>query len=459
MFCFVFAIAWIPLILSVTEFGEVDLLPFSIYNQNSPDGHGCSKLREILNQTSLIINGEQQNLRTHPLISSLSVINGIPENAVLCLIGPTHFFSIIESSALVEFFNNGGSLLLADDFGTGNTLLDNLALIYDDWPTTTLFLTQISEIRFSNRLLLDADSNDGNKPLLPTMTSFTDGGRIFRNTRYVIMNYATTIEGAINGSIVSTSSNSWTVAPAPPPQHPTAYWTDPAYDPDRGDEAGPFTVMAEIGVGNGRIILISDPSIFVDDMIERGDNRIFAQELFTYLAIQAQTSLIVIDHNHLNWTPVSPVLYIGLMLGQITYISANWLLAPLAPILAIWMVRKYLPFGKPEKTKPREIFRVRGQTLFTRTLSEYMTHQKYDEALRILYGRLKRNLMRRHGIRIFDVPRLMVKVSKTRQPSDIALLNSDFESLEKATHESRRISHDQFLELFFKIQRIQENIG
>jgi hypothetical protein len=123
------------------------------------------------------------------------------------------------------------------------------------------------------------------------------------------------------------------------------------------------------------------------------------------------------------------------------------------------MVRRYLPYDRPEKRKPMEIYRLRGQTQFTKALHDYMDNHRYDEALEVIYGRLKRDLRRRHGLRIFDVSRLLVSVSRTRQPGDIAQVTDDFEAIEKVIQESRRINREQFLDLFFKIERIREQIG
>ncbi len=97
--------------------------------------------------------------------------------------------------------------------------------------------------------------------------------------------------------------------------------------------------------------------------------------------------------------------------------------------------------------------------MFTKALYDYINKQQYDDALQIIYGQLKRDLRRRHGLRVFDIPRLLVSVSRTRQPGDIAQLTDDFETIEKAIHEKRRINREQFLDLFFKIKRIRENIG
>jgi len=452
----VFAIAWLPIILSVMRVGEIDTLPFSIYNTSSNPGDGCSELAATLNTAGYNVS---------PLISSLSVINGIPQNSVLCLIGSTHLFSFVDSSALLGFFLEGGSMLIADDFGSGNSILDSLALILQGsgWPTEMFGPMPISAIRFDNGLLLDADTNENGRPLMPVITTLNDGGAIFSSSHRVVMNFATGLSGINQSQAIAVSSaNSWIVAEDV--YSLIQQGVDPssiAYNASRGDQPGPFPLLAEIQIGNpgGRLMLLSDPSIFINDMIDRGTNRAFARELFTYLAQQANAYTIVIDHNHLGWSPMAPVLYVGLMLGQITYVSSNWLLAPLAPLLAIWMVRRYLPYNRPEKRKPMEIYRLRGQTQFTKTLHDYINNQRYDEALQVIYGRLKRDLRRRYGLRIFDVSRLLVSVSRTRQPGDIAQLTEDFEAIEKAVHESRRINREQFLDLFFKIERIRENIG
>ncbi len=441
VFCFVFAIAWLPIFLSVSGVGGLDILPFSIYNSHPIPGDGCSELALELENNGYDVN---------PLISSLSVVNSIPKNCVLCIIGPTHYFSLIETSALLDFFINGGSMLLVDDFGSANTILDGLAMLIVDWP----------RIRFTQGLLLDATNNDNGIPLLASIESFNDGGRIFSSGHHVVMNYATSIDAPAGSALAASSTNSWIVA-GDVVSH-IENGGDPnyiAYNATRGDQPGPLPLMVELQIENGTLMLLNDPSIFINNMIDRGTNRLFANELFTYLANQANADTIIIDHNHLGWSPNSPVLYVGLMLGQITYVSTNWLLAPLAPLLAIWMVRRYLPFERPEKQKPMEMYRLRGQTMFTKTLYEYINTHQYNEALEIIYGQLKRDLRRRHGLRVFDVPRLLVTVSRTRQPGDIAQITDDFEVLEKAVRESKQIKREEFLDLFFKIERIRENIG
>ena len=457
VFTFVFTIAWLPLVLSVAGTGAVDSLTFSLYNPYDYPGSGCSRFREVLQGTTVQIRGVNQPLEVMPVISSLSVVNGINRNSVLCVLGPSSPFSVIEVSSLIDFFDRGCCLVIADDFGSGNQILDYLALMIPNFPSQFTPVGKASLVRFDNRLLLDSSSNDGGKPLLPTITSFTAAGStVFRSTRRVVMNYATGITGVIQNftPMALSSTNSWL----------TSDWNNPAYDPDRpdaygGDTAGPFTLVGMMGIGRGILTLISDPSLFINDMIIRSDNAVFAQELFTFLAEYSNSSTVIVDHHHLNWPPSAPVLYVGLMLGQVTYVSANWLLAPLAPLLVLWMVRRYLPYARPGKTAPREVYRLRGQTLFTKTLHDYTHNQRYDEAIRIVYGRLKQDLVRRHSLHAFDVPQLLATVTRSRQPSDLTVLNADFQALEDATRQPRRIDRDKFLDLFFKVARIRENIG
>lgn len=426
-----------PLVISLTGVGNVDRMSYSIY---SGEYNGCSKFRTALQETG--------GFEVHPLISSLSVVNGINRNSVLCVLGPTLDFSIIEAAALYDFFQSGSCLVIADDFGSGNRILDNLALLLlpQDFPSFPVLFTRASSIRFDRRLLLDAGSNDGGKPLLPAITSFNDGGAIFQTTQRVVMNYATGITGtgANFTSIATSSYNSWV----------TPDWNNPAYDPAR-DLAGPFTLVGMLPVGNGLIVLVSDPSIFINDMIDHADNRSFALELFTYLAEQTNTNTIIIDHNHLSWDPFSPVLYVGLIMGQITYLSTNWLLAPLAPIMAIWMVRKWITFGRPKEEEPSEVYRLRGQTAFRAELSHYLSSQQYDDAIQIMFRQLKRDLVRRNNLRGFDITRLLAAKSGSLTERELTLLKSDLEALERATA-GRRIDRDKFLDLFWRLKRIRE---
>jgi hypothetical protein len=245
--------------------------------------------------------------------------------------------------------------------------------------------------------------------------------------------------------LASSSPNSWL----------TPDWINPAYDPERDDE-GPFTLVGMMNIANGTLVLVSDPSIFINDMIDVADNRRFALELFTFLATQANTNTIIIDHNHLSWDPFSPVLYVGLVMGQITYLSTNWLLAPLAPIMAIWMVRRWVTFGRPKEEEPSAVYRLRGQTAFRAELSHYMSSQRFDEAIRIMYKQLKRELVRKNSLRGFDISRLLAAKSGSLPERDLTLLKDDLETLERATAEGRRIDRDKFLDLFWRLKRIRE---
>ena len=47
---------------------------------------------------------------------------------MLVIIGPDVDFSSLEAKEVKEFLENGGTLFIADDFGTANSLLEKLGV-------------------------------------------------------------------------------------------------------------------------------------------------------------------------------------------------------------------------------------------------------------------------------------------------------------------------------------------
>ncbi len=81
-------------------------------------------------------------------------------------------------------------------------------------------------------------------------------------------------------------------------------------------------LMLSMNVGSGQMVLLSDPSIFINDMITRSDNSALASNLLTFLATGSRTVLIVTDFRE-----VIPPSEDGYMTGMKNFISAakKWL--------------------------------------------------------------------------------------------------------------------------------------
>lgn len=188
-------------------------------------------------------------------MGGLSGLQGImsPGNTTLFIIGPSTSFSQEEVTWIKDYLHRGGTLVLADDFGTGNQLLEGLGV----------------EARFSGGLLKDPLFRDGSA-LLP-ITLQTE----YVGVDNVVFNYATVLTDA-SGAEVTAWSSSFSVLEA----------SGGEPQPDMGS----WPMVAELSLETGNLVLVSDSSPFINGMIRKGNNR---QLLWALLKGEA-----VIDEAH-----------------------------------------------------------------------------------------------------------------------------------------------------------------
>lgn len=191
----------VPLFQSTAE--------FSIFNQN---WNGCSKFIEEALESSSV----------HPILSPLDSFGIGSRRGTLLIIGPDLGYSSEEIEEIKLFLQKGGTLVLMDDFGTGNQILEGLNL----------------SARFSRRDFTEI-FYEGNGSL-PEIIRITDP-ELSRGVDRITLNvpsFITGAEGEIYSSRISISSGSF----------------------------GERIIMAELRYGEGRIILFSDPSVFINEM-------------------------------------------------------------------------------------------------------------------------------------------------------------------------------------------------
>ncbi len=175
-----------------------------------------------------------------------------PRNSTLFIIGPYKEFTDGEVPSLTRYIGRGGTLVLADDFGTGNKMLESLGM----------------DVRFDSGLLRDPIFREKNMHLPRATTNLAGLG-------YIVLNYPTVLRGVDDGFV--------------------SVWSSPlSYISDLGTNSSLFyysyPIMASIPVSSGRIIVLSDSSVFINSMLDKGDN----QELLSTLA----RGTIVIDEAH-----------------------------------------------------------------------------------------------------------------------------------------------------------------
>jgi len=202
---------------------------------------------------------EVSSLLKPTILNSYSELPTVGYNLTLLLIGPERDFTVGEAEAIMRFMNKGGRVILADELGFGNTLLEKLSL----------------PMRIGGGLVLDPLFKERNAKL-PKARYISDS-----HTVEVILNHASIIRGCSKPILLTTSysyldtdmNNVW----------------------DPGEEKGPFTVGCIVKIGEGELIIFSDSSLFINSMIILGRNREFLLDII-------RDRKVLIDSSHWSQT-------------------------------------------------------------------------------------------------------------------------------------------------------------
>jgi hypothetical protein len=201
-------------------------------------------------------------------IDSVARLTEVPQDSVLVSI-PYLEYTPDELAATKRFVDNGGTLLLMDDFGYGNSVLAYLGM----------------KARFTNSLLLD--------PLFcyknPSMPRITDFSAKIGGVNEVMLNHATTLTNVAEADVIAWSSSS------------SFLDLNENFSWDEGEPKGPLPVAAKFKSGKGTVALVADPSTVINTMVSRYDNYAF----ITYLTgRRGEQQEVFIDRSHLTKTPL-----------------------------------------------------------------------------------------------------------------------------------------------------------
>ena len=203
-------------------------------------------------------------------IESLDELPDVVEEEVLVVI-PYLEYSNEELSKMKRFVDDGGTLLLMDDYGYGNSVLAYLGI----------------GIRFTNKPLLDPLFCYKNQ-WLPRITDLAPEVRK-NGIDVIVLNHATTLTNVEEAEVIAWSSTTSFLD-----INENESW-------DEDEPKGPFPVAAKLRLGKGMLILASDPSIMINSMVGRDDNYSFMRYLTSHKGEQKR---ILIDNSHLTQTPL-----------------------------------------------------------------------------------------------------------------------------------------------------------
>ena len=196
-------------------------------------------------------------------LESLSDLSLLPQGATLILI-PYLDFTQAELDELHRFVSQGSTLVLADDYGFGNQVLEHLGL----------------KARFSGQTLVDSVSYHRNKRL-PRISHLIPSP-LTSNTESLILNHATSLTDVESSDVLALSSTASFL------DQNDNWWYN------EGEPTGPLPVISRHKLAAGQIILISDPSIFINSMQDIEDNHTLLQNIAA-----TSTAELFIDQSHL----------------------------------------------------------------------------------------------------------------------------------------------------------------
>jgi len=194
-------------------------------------------------------------------LESLSGLPPTPQGTTLILI-PYLSFDPGELAPLESFVTGGGTLVLADDFGYGNQLLEYLGL----------------PARFANQAILDPLANHKNRQL-PRISRLAPDP-LTRDATSLVLNHATCLLDVAPASVLASSSSF------------SFLDRNGNHTRDEDEPTGPLPVISRHRLGSGQVILVADPSIVINAMAAMDGNRAFLHNIAT-------TGSLFIDQSHL----------------------------------------------------------------------------------------------------------------------------------------------------------------
>ncbi len=239
---------------------------FSIYNTG---WNGCSSLAVKTYRTgSFVPNLELAGGEEIEVVQrGLTSYDVDPSTTSLVFIGPDKTMGEDDADFVHSFLENGGKVLIADDFGTGNTLLQ-------------LLNTSSS---FRNTPLMDLSfEKSPNFPVIYDLAPdpLTDG------VDMLMLNHPTTLSLDPEATaLVNSSAASW-IEGGTPRKHP---------------------ILSIERYGDGELILLSDPSVLINSMLDKRDNSIFVDNLLGYLSHERER--IIFDESQREMNLVYSMVY------------------------------------------------------------------------------------------------------------------------------------------------------
>lgn len=212
------------------------------------------------------------SLASHAWIIS-SYSQGLPSsNSLLAIVGPDTPYTAAESQRILSFLDSGGTVLLADDFGSGNSLLQNLNV------SARFAEKPISDLYFYSR-----------QPIYPVISTFVPSP-ITHNLTAILMDHPSFIEALNNRTVTALAFSS-----------PFSFVDTFGNGTLSANEVTqPYVVVATTNVGKGQLVLISNAGVFTNGSIGLFNNTLLFKNL-----LSLGGGRLMLDITHISRAPLS----------------------------------------------------------------------------------------------------------------------------------------------------------
>ena len=230
----------------------------STYGAFNPAWDGGSGIRDVATDT--------QNEVT--IAYNTSTYGEVDEtNTVAFVISPETEYTDAEAAHLEAFVRDGGTLVVADDFR----------------PHSNALLDQLGASTRINQTPLRDDRHQYKTGAFPIATQ-TESDPLTNDVDQLTLNHPVTVSP--NGSSVLVRSSNFSYRDLD---------DDGELDENETLQSHPVVAVERLGAGN--VVVVSDPSVFINAMLDQPDNRAFAE------ALVGSHDTLLLDYSHVPERP------------------------------------------------------------------------------------------------------------------------------------------------------------
>ena len=213
----------------------------SAFGSHNSGWDGASELRSKASDTGAKVDLVRDT-------SSYTSVN--QKETVAVILSPKEPYSPTDKSRVKAFVRDGGTVVVAEDFGSySNGLLGAIG----------------ARTRVDGRLIRDKRQYY-QSPALPIVRTTSSDSYLGANER-LTFNYGTALRP--NGATVLAKTSKYSY-----------FDSNNNQTLDSNETLGSRPVATTERIGDGRVIVISDPSLFVNAMLDRSGNEAFVEEIF-----------------------------------------------------------------------------------------------------------------------------------------------------------------------------------